>query len=171
MNIKKKLIIVIILFPFYLTQCMMPALVKSEMGKDTNLIVVKKINTSFGKQTFLTEAVVYDNIKAKEVWNSAAKLGSNEALTRIAATNILEQKYSRITIDIDILKKASKLGSILAEVTLASLYENGIGVKKDKSKAILYHLMNQMECSISIITDFEIRVGITSAFHQCSQTY
>jgi len=40
--------------------------VKTEIGKDANLIVVKKINTNFGRQVFLVEAVVYDSIEAKE---------------------------------------------------------------------------------------------------------
>ena len=40
--------------------------VKNEIGKNAELIVIKKINTNFGKQTFITEAFVYDNIEAKE---------------------------------------------------------------------------------------------------------
>ncbi len=40
--------------------------VKTELGRDTNLTVIKKINTNFGRQKFLIEAVVYDNIEAKE---------------------------------------------------------------------------------------------------------
>lgn len=40
--------------------------VVAELGKDEALTVVKKINTNFGRQTFLTELVVYDNIEAKE---------------------------------------------------------------------------------------------------------
>ena len=40
--------------------------VKSEIGKNANLIVVKKVNTNFGRQIFLTEAVVYDSIESKE---------------------------------------------------------------------------------------------------------
>ena len=40
--------------------------VKTEIGKDSELTVVKKINTNFGKQTFSVEAVVYDNAEAKE---------------------------------------------------------------------------------------------------------
>jgi len=39
---------------------------KSQIGKDTDLIVIKKINTNFGKKTFEVEAVVYDNKEAKE---------------------------------------------------------------------------------------------------------
>jgi ribosomal protein S24E len=38
----------------------------SKLGKDEALTVVKKINTNFGRQTFLTEVVVYDNIEARE---------------------------------------------------------------------------------------------------------
>jgi len=39
--------------------------VKSVIGKDTTLTVIKKINTNFGKQIFMVEALVYDNIEAK----------------------------------------------------------------------------------------------------------
>lgn len=38
----------------------------SELGKDETLTVVKKINTNFGRQSFLTKLVVYDNLEAKE---------------------------------------------------------------------------------------------------------
>jgi ribosomal protein S24E len=38
----------------------------SEFKKDESLTVIKKINTNFGKQVFLTEIVVYNNIEAKE---------------------------------------------------------------------------------------------------------
>ena len=40
--------------------------VKKEIGKNAELTVIKKINTNFGKQTFIVEAIVYDNAKAKE---------------------------------------------------------------------------------------------------------
>ena len=40
--------------------------VKTELGKDADLTVVKKVNTNFGKQVFKVEAVVYDNKEAKE---------------------------------------------------------------------------------------------------------
>jgi len=39
--------------------------VKQELKKDADLTVVKKINTNFGRQTFIVEAVVYDNAEAK----------------------------------------------------------------------------------------------------------
>jgi ribosomal protein S24E len=40
--------------------------VKKEIGKDEGLIVVKKINTNFGRQKFMTEVVVYNNKEAKK---------------------------------------------------------------------------------------------------------
>ena len=39
--------------------------VKKEIGKDEKLIVMKKINSNFGKKKFIAEAVVYDTIEAK----------------------------------------------------------------------------------------------------------
>ena len=39
---------------------------KEQIGKDESLTVIKKINTNFGRQTFLVEAVVYNDAKAKE---------------------------------------------------------------------------------------------------------
>jgi ribosomal protein S24E len=38
----------------------------SELGRDKELTVIKKINTNFGRQTFLTQVVVYDNAEAKK---------------------------------------------------------------------------------------------------------
>ena len=40
--------------------------VKKGIGKDEDLIVVKKIGTNFGRQKFMTEVVVYDNKEAKK---------------------------------------------------------------------------------------------------------
>jgi ribosomal protein S24E len=40
--------------------------VKAELGKDAELTIVKKVNTSFGKQVFKVEAVVYDSMEAKD---------------------------------------------------------------------------------------------------------
>jgi len=40
--------------------------VKGLLGKDIDLTVVKKVNTNFGKQTFVAEVVVYDDAEHKE---------------------------------------------------------------------------------------------------------
>ncbi len=92
-----------------------------------------------GLSYYTGNLVKKDKDRAKKMWESATKLGSQEALTRIAATNILEQKYKNIKLDIDILLKSEKMGSILSEVTLGSLYEKGLGVIKDKAKAVMYY--------------------------------
>ena len=39
--------------------------IKTEIGKDKDLTVIKKVNTNFGRQTFSVEAVIYDNAEAK----------------------------------------------------------------------------------------------------------
>ena len=38
--------------------------VKTELGRDAELTVIKRINTNFGKRIFNVELVVYDNIEA-----------------------------------------------------------------------------------------------------------
>jgi len=38
--------------------------VKTELKKDADLTIVKKVHTNFGRQTFIVEAVVYDNKEA-----------------------------------------------------------------------------------------------------------
>lgn len=40
--------------------------VVAKLGKDEALTVVKKINTNFGRQIFLAEVVVYDNLEARK---------------------------------------------------------------------------------------------------------
>ena len=38
----------------------------SELGRDEALTVIKKINTNFGRQIFIAQVVVYDNIEARK---------------------------------------------------------------------------------------------------------
>ena len=38
--------------------------VKTEVGKPAELIVIKRINTNFGKRIFSVDLVVYDNLDA-----------------------------------------------------------------------------------------------------------
>lgn len=40
--------------------------IKSIVGKDKNLTIIKKINTNFGSQKFIAEIVVYDNTESKK---------------------------------------------------------------------------------------------------------
>ena len=39
--------------------------IKKEIGKDENLIIIKKVNTNFGKKKVIVEVVIYDTIEAK----------------------------------------------------------------------------------------------------------
>ena len=39
--------------------------IKKQIGKDEKLIVIKKINTNFGKKKFLVELVIYNTIESK----------------------------------------------------------------------------------------------------------
>ena len=40
--------------------------VKTAVGKDTELTIVKKISTNFGRQTFSAKVYVYDSLESKE---------------------------------------------------------------------------------------------------------
>ena len=40
--------------------------VKAVIGKDSELTVVKKINTNFGRQTFSAKVYIYDSAESKE---------------------------------------------------------------------------------------------------------
>ena len=75
-----------------------------------------------------------------DLWKQAAENGSIQAKIRLAAANI----FDAISVEspdksIQTLKEASKLGSVLAQISLAYSYENGIGVEKDKSEAVKYY--------------------------------
>ncbi len=80
--------------------------------------------------------------KAISYWEKAQKLGSIEAEIRIAFTTLVD---SAVTIyddnAIEVLKKYSDEGSVLAQTYLAFCYEKGIPVKEDKATAVkLYRI-------------------------------
>jgi TPR repeat protein len=75
-----------------------------------------------------------------DLWKQAAENGSIQAKIRLAAANI----FDAISVEspdksIQTLKEASKLGSVLAQISLAYSYENGIGVETNKSEAVKYY--------------------------------
>jgi len=76
-----------------------------------------------------------DSLKALEYFESAINLGSSEGEVRLAFIQIQSADSSRKRESILVLKKYSKIGSVLAEAALAYCYENGIGVKQNKSNA------------------------------------
>ena len=74
------------------------------------------------------------------LWNNAENLGSKEAQIRKNAVIILDQLSSYdYTAKLEQLISASEKGSGLAQSALAFAYENGIGIERDKAKAVKYY--------------------------------
>lgn len=121
------------------------AFIRDIAEKDAFNLILQSANSGFlpakvelGLSYYTGYLTKKDEDKAKDVWEAAVKLGSDEALARIAAQNILEEK-DNIKKDIATLINSADMGSIFAEVTLANLYENGIGVEKNIPKAVMYY--------------------------------
>jgi hypothetical protein len=75
-----------------------------------------------------------------DMWKQAALSGSLQAKIRLAAANVFDAiSVESIDKSIQTLKEASKLGSVLAQISLAYCYENGIGVSVNKSEAVKYY--------------------------------
>lgn len=73
-------------------------------------------------------------------WSKAESLGSIEAQIRINAVVILDRLPSlRIGDEIKDLLLTAEKGSILSQAAIAYAYENGIGVEKNKAKAVQYY--------------------------------
>jgi hypothetical protein len=78
-----------------------------------------------------------DRHEALTLWTRAAKLGSHEANTRIAALAVRSEKDPRkLSAAIADLEQASQKGSVLAQVALGYCYETGIGVGKKTPEAV-----------------------------------
>jgi len=48
--------------------------IKAELGKDENLVVIRKVHTNFGKKRFLAEIVVYNSIEDREKVETIPKI-------------------------------------------------------------------------------------------------
>jgi TPR repeat protein len=78
--------------------------------------------------------------KGIELWTQAAQNGSRQAQLRLAAVNIIDGiNIEPIENSINVLKSGLDYGSVLAQITLAYAYENGIGVQKSKAEAVKYY--------------------------------
>ena len=74
------------------------------------------------------------------LWKQAAQNGSIQAKIRLAAANVFDAiNVESLDKSIQTLKEASKMGSVLAQISLAYGYENGIGVAVNKSEAVKYY--------------------------------
>jgi TPR repeat protein len=73
---------------------------------------------------------------AKIYWQKAIELGSMEAKVRLAFLEIQSAKEnSEKKKTVNILMEAANSGSVLAQAYLGYCYENGIGIRKQKSEA------------------------------------
>ena len=87
--------------------------VMSELGKDEALTVIKKINTNFGRQTFLTEIVVYDNLEAKEkIETIPQKIRKKMATEKKTADEAAKKKAAE---ESEAVKKAEEEAKAAAE--------------------------------------------------------
>ena len=79
--------------------------------------------------------------------NKRRQCGSFQAKIRLAAANVIDAiSIESFDKSIQTLKRSEHvLGSVLAQISLAYCYENGIGVPESKSEAVKYYrlLLNE----------------------------
>ncbi len=84
--------------------------------------------------------VAKERDKALLLWNKAGTYECEDARTRIAFNNILNNdKNSNLKTDYDYIMNACENGSLLAQIALGYCYERGIVVKENKSEADKYY--------------------------------
>jgi hypothetical protein len=79
--------------------------------------------------------VSQDRARALKLWESAAALGSREAVVRLRAIQLFAES-PRVSADmVAFFKSEAEEGSILAQVALAYCYERGLGIPQDSGNA------------------------------------
>ena len=78
-----------------------------------------------GQCYFVGRPIEKDTNKAFECWNSAAALGSDEAVLRSVMSRLLFKKGCPESVTLEFLHSEDAKGSILAELILAYMYETG----------------------------------------------
>ena len=92
-----------------------------------------------GQNYFKGQSVIQNKEKAVELWNQAMKDGNPEARTRLEIANLFNEvniKDKRTSFNY--LSEIEEKGSILAQLSLADCYLQGIVVTKDLAKAAYY---------------------------------
>lgn len=103
---------------------------KAQIGKDEALTVIKKINTNFGRQTFLVEAVVYSNAEAKEkVETIPQKVRKKMAADKKAAE---EESKKKTIAEAEEAKKKAEEAKAAAEAPVEEKSEES----KEESKEV-----------------------------------
>lgn len=78
-----------------------------------------------------------EKIEAAGIWNVGEQFGSTEASVRIIASIVFDGIDVNVNYEIiPSLNAAIEEGSVLAEVVLAYVFENGIGTEKDLARAV-----------------------------------
>ena len=89
-----------------------------------------------GQCYFLGRPIERDTAKAFMCWNTAAALGSDEAILRNVMAHLLLNRERPGTVTIEFLQSEESKGSILAQLILAYMYEAGIGVPTDTQESV-----------------------------------
>jgi TPR repeat protein len=79
--------------------------------------------------------VPQDRARALKLWESAAVLGSREAVVRIRAIQLFTESPGVSADMVAFFKSEAEEGSILAQVALAYCYERGLGIPRDSGNA------------------------------------
>lgn len=112
----------------------MDLLIKAASKNHLPSIVELGLNYYIGKN------LIQNHSEAVKLWLQAAKLGSKEAEVRIETAKIFGYIDSEnILYSVNRLKEFSEQGSVLAQVTIAYCYEQGIGLKKSVADAVKYY--------------------------------
>ncbi len=93
-----------------------------------------------GNNYYTGKNIESDISKGITLWRQTAEEGSIQAKIRLAAINIIDAiSIEPLAKSIQTLKEANSCGSILAQISLAFAYENGIGVLVSKTEAVKYY--------------------------------
>ena len=83
-----------------------------------------------------------DKGRGLNIWQAAENLGSPEARVRLISSRIFDSiVLTDAKKDFETLNDLASQGSLLAQVSVAMCYENGIGVNKSRSEAVNYFRM------------------------------
>jgi TPR repeat protein len=115
-----------------------------EIGDDQCVALLRAASESGHAQASVQLGLLYqsgrivtrDTRAAEELWRRAADAGSAEAAVRIAAAvAFADDGDPRLLESLDTLRGAQGLGSVIAQVALASCSERGRGMPKDEGTA------------------------------------
>jgi len=83
-----------------------------------------------------------DKGRGLNIWQAAENLGSPEARVRLISSRIFDSiVLTDAKKDFETLNDLASQGSLLAQVSVAMCYENGMGVNKSRSDAVNYFRM------------------------------